>query len=321
MNSIIIKSFIDEAYFINLPLIMLFIYLINVVLDEFSKKQKIKFNGKSEKTNIIENIKAYFGVIGLLLLAFIVIFLLLKIKVFGFIFNTLNTLFLIYILIICPLLNLNLTYKFKDDSTMVCAFLMMEYISFVPVASFDKIGLFFTNNILFQSIVIILVTVKLLLLCYFILLSIYNINRNLNILFIFKLNTKIHNLLMAIDSKYNLDYLDVIYNTINKKNVFIRIFIFIYLFVKWIITILLIRGLFFSLYTIFGVLLKVFKEDDNNIFYILSKIGLVTSLFVTYCVIVLSKCFDDSVINIFELIVSALIIPIVLEMILSRKKN
>ena len=317
MKSNVILYLLNSNY-IHFQFVFLFIQLINVTLDEIVKKRNnpAKNNQNEAKK---DKIKTTIGVACFLVLLFSILFLFLSINLFKTTFMIVNTSFLIYILIICPLLSIKLTYSFKNDSTMITSFLFTEIFCIKIFGGYDFLVSLIGDEIILQVTIIIAIVIKLLLLSYFIMITTYNIIKNFNILVMDNLNKKIDELIKKIDEKYNLEYLDNL--LVGKKCFLIKGFIFIYKSIIWILMVLIVRGFIFSVYTIYNFISKFFKNDSNSIFYILSKLSLIISLLSTYCIIMFTNEFNASIISILELIISTLIIPIILEMLLSRKNT
>lgn len=317
MKSSIVLSILNDNYFF-LPLIFLCMHIVNVMLDEIIKK-KNKFSKNDEKPSKKEKKYDTLAIICFLIIVFSILYLFLSIKILKIIFMIVNTSYLVYILIISPLLNIKLTYSFKNDSTMISSFLFTEIFCFSIISKYDPLINFIGNGIMSQVAVIIFLTIKLLLISYFILLNIYNIIRNLNILVMDNLNLKTKNEIEKIDAQYNIEHLDNLINS--KRNLLIKIFIFLIKSIQWVLMVLFIRGFLFSISTIYEFISKLFINDSNSTFYSLSKISLIFSLFITYCIVTLTNDFSASIISIFELIISTLIIPIILEIMLSNKRK
>lgn len=316
MNSNLVNFFIGDnskiAYVI-FPLLIL--HLTNVFLDEYLVKKNVYKN----KSSVIDKLKTTSIISIFIFLILAVLLLFVQLGIISKIFLLLNTLYLMYIIIICPLFNIKLGYNFKNDSTIISSFLITEVIYFINKSKYTTLTNLFTNENIFQISVIFSIFLISFLILYLIILNIYNIFKNLNSLYLLNLNKTIVENILKIDKKYGIDNLDKLFKR-NNKNLFKYS---IYFFLQSIIFILMnfiIRTFLFIVSEILNIIDTTFSVESNNVFYTLSKISLLISLFFVYITILFSKTFSEPIISIYELTISSITIPIILEMLLSRKE-
>lgn len=145
---------------------------------------------------------------------------------------------------------------------------------------------------------------------YVLLINLYWALWNLNSLIFSKINSKLKKFIIKTGKKYRIDKYE---KELKKNYKFKELSKFIILIFKLLISILI-------NIILVECILRI-TNNPENIIYRISKISIITSLFCTYIIIQVNNTFYDSIVSIYELILTAIIIPIILEKLITQKEK
>ncbi len=313
MNSNIINFFVNNKLNskIILPILLLF-HLFNCFLErKYNKKKKTIFSLTFKETK---------DTLFVVVLILFVLTLILNIPILKNVLYMINTLYLSNKFIFNPLFNHKLDFDYNKDNLLISGILLSEISYYLIVFKYENIIKFFDNQLLIQFSVIISIFIIIFLIIYMILINSSFIIYYLDSLYINNFSIKIDSILSKIKSKYDLNLYE---KEIQKEYAWNEIISFLKLLLKLIKTILISFCIAIPLLMINGFF-KIINKHSNitdNSIYSISKISLVISLIIVYVIIEITGEFSNSLVSIYELITSTLIIPLVLEKLLKNKKD
>ncbi len=315
MNSNIISIIINNQLYRSIIIALLCtLHFFNVFLK--SKYTKIILNKKSNDTMKSKDIN------NILLISFLIIlvlFFFFKLPLINIIFQIINSLYLANVFIINPLFKNKLTFDYQKENTLLSLSLFIEITYFLTNFKIENISFILKNPILAQSAVILIVLMIIYLIIYMVLIDSSFIIFYLNKLYFNNIYKKAKKITDSIIKKYSFKSIN---EELNKDYKWNDILIFLILIIKIIIAIVM-NFIICSPVIIFNTLLKSINEkyniiSENNI-YSISKISLVITLIVVYAIIEISGDFSTSLISIYELTSSSILIPLILEKLINNK--
>ena len=244
-------------------------------------------------------------------------------------------LLIIYVLVLIPIKNGQIGILKNSDYT--ASIYLVAILSFIFEYHSVTINWLYTkfNIDVFQSLFIIYFFVVFYLLLYCLFLNIYYINRII-IIFFKKPYQLLNKSFKYIDSK--LDYSNIIlkfekYKKYKKKkNIILKILVYSYYFILEIITntIYYILSIVYSfiifpiirmIYIVFKLFISIDNIKSEKTIYFSTKIILIISFIVEYILIQINPIFSGIIINIYEYISTAIMIPVILESLQLLNKN
>lgn len=313
MNTSIISDFINNQLYSSIIIVVLFaLHSLNLLFEKLYSNKKSNISIKSKEFNNAL-------LLSVLIILVLVFFLNLPlIKVF---FQIINSLYLAHIFIINPLFNNKLDFDYKKENTFISAMLFIEITYFLNFFKIENISLILKNTLLVQLVVIFIILIIIFLIIYMVLINTSFIIFYLDKLWLNNLYIKTKTLANSISEKYDfnkfIEELSNDYKLSEIKSLFIIVFkIIIAIIMNFIINTPII---------ILNIFLKNINEKYNSIsdnsIYSISKITLVITLIIVYIIIEMSGDFSSSLISIYELILSSILIPIFLEKLIKTKND
>ena len=244
-------------------------------------------------------------------------------------------LLMIYVLVIIPIKNGQIGIL-KNSAYTVSAYLVVILNCVFEYHSITINWLYTNFNIdIFQSLFIIYFFIVFYLSLYCLFLNIYYINRALIICF--KKPYKLLNRYFKyIDSKFDYSNLTLKFEKYKKyktkKNLISKIFVYINYFILEIITntVYYLLSIIYSfiifpiikiIYIIFKLFININDIKLEKTVYFSTKIILIISFIVEYILIQINPIFSDIIINVYEYISTAIMIPVILESLQLLNKN
>lgn len=313
MSSNIISNFINNQLYSSILISALFtLHCLNLLFEILYTNKKSEISTKSKDFN---------NVIFLSVLIILVLSLFLNIPLIRVFFQIINSLYLAHIFIINPLFNNKLTFNYKKENGLISAILFMQITYFLKSFKIETISLILKNTILVQIAVILITLIIIYLIIYMILINISFIIFYLDKLWFNNLYLKTKTLANSINKKYNFKNFD---EKLSKDYKWSEVISFLRLVLKIIIAIFM-NFIISTPIIILNIFLKSINEKYNNIsednIYSISKITLVITLIVVYAIIEMSSDFSNSIISIYELISSSILIPLIIEKLIKVKAN
>lgn len=320
MNTNIIHLFFEKSNFmICFYWITLGLYFVNVILNPFCKKSKeersVKRNKKSQSDHSL------FVVIMILF----VLVVLTLIKPIGIIISFFSLFYIIYIFIITPIFDLPLKIVKDNDYILYTDdYLLLSYLILINIYSFstndilNKIYLLSENEYIVQFIIIIALLIISFCMIYILTINLYWFIFHINTLLLNKFNNKLKYFIEKTQQKYGIERYD---KELKKEFTFKQINTFMKLTVKLMLAIL-IDIIMINILNVVSIMIECILKITNNstnILYRVSKISIITSMFSTYVIVQINNSFKTPIVSIYELILTAIIIPIILEKLINQK--
>lgn len=305
--------------------------IINFIIWAFGNKDK---NDDKDKNNEEQNFSGIdvFGNLLALIIVIIIIILLTKTSFFNIagiplIFT------MIYILYIKPMIKIE-NEKFNYEYYSYGAILTIS-LSIIQKIDYNKYLESINSHGIIELITIITLLMQIYLVMYVLLLNIYFVIKNLekiNIKVFLKKYTKVENKLI---DKFYIDNMDLkfkktqFYCSENKNiKTILRVIVFFILnliisvlkqFLTIIFSIFVLPILYFINFII-KLLIKISHTDINKVNYSITKVISVISFITTYIILQINTIiFQPKIISVYEYISTAILIPIILESIMTLK--
>ena len=317
MNFNIISTIINNQLFRSIIIVILSVlHFLNLF---FEKKYNKKTNNKNK--NISIKFTDFNNVLLLSCLIILVLSFFFKIPLVKVIFQIIDSLYLAHIFIINPLFKNKLTFDYQKENTLMSALLFLEITYFLTNLKIENIFLILKEPLLVQSTVILIILTIIYLIVYMVLIDTSFIIYYLNKLYFNNIYIKNKKIINIIKEKYNFKNIN---EELNKDYKWSEILLFFILIIKIIIAIIM-NFIICSPVIIINNFLKSLDEyyskiSENNI-YSISKIALVTSIIFVYIIIEISGEFSTSLISIYELISTSILIPLILEKLIKNNKT
>ena len=310
MNFKYIELILNKSQYMNILYgTIVIIFIFNSIL--YSKYNKI--NKSEKKLNYKDTLFASSILSFILMIIFMI-------KPLRTLLTSFNILFLTYIFIISPVLDIKKYNIIKhNEQILLSIFFLTNIYTITNKNIIDLLTTQINNIYLIQSLTIIILVILLFCIIYVVLINIYWLLFYINKLY----TTKFYNMLCSIldntDNDNKISELseeiqrDYKWNPNDIKKLLIVIIKLIKLFlIEFILfTIIRISIVFFE------CILKI-TENYNYIIYKLSKLAILISMFITYIIIQINNTFSTNIISIFELIITSTIIPIIIEKLISK---
>ena len=324
MNFKYIELILNKSQYMNILYgTIVIIFIFNSIL--YSKYNKInksekKLNSKYNKINKSEKKSNYKDTLLASSILSVILIIILMIKPLRFFFFTFSIVFLAYIFIISPLLDIKKNNIITNNEQIVLSIFFLTNI--YTITNKNIINLLTTklnNAYLIQSLTIIILVTLLFCIIYVVLINIYWLLFYINELYTIKFynilcsvldNTDNDNKISEVEEEIQKDY-KWNQNDIKKLSIVIIKLIKLFLIEFILFTIIRISIMFFE------CILKI-TENYNYIIYKLSKLAILISMFITYIIIQINNTFSTNIISIFELIITSTIIPIIIEKLISK---
>lgn len=310
MNFKYIELILNKSQYMNILYgTIIIIFIINSVL--YSKYKK---TNKTEKNLTYKDKLFTISILSFILMAIFMI------KPLRFFFFTFSIVFLAYIFIISPLLDIKKNNIITNNEQIVLSIFFLTNI--YTITNKNIINLLTTklnNTYLIQSLTIIILVTLLFCIIYVVLINLYWLLFYINELY----TTKIYNILCSIlDNTDNDNKISELSEEIQKDykwnlNDIKKLLIVIIKLIKpFLIEFILFTIIRISI-VFFECILKI-TENYNYIIYKLSKLAILISMFITYIIIQINNTFGTNIISIFELIITSTIIPIIIEKLINK---
>ena len=310
MNFKYIELILNKSQYMNILYgTIVIIFIFNSIL--YSKYKK---TNKTEQNLTYKDNLFTISILSFILIAIFMI------KPLRFFFFTFSIVFLAYIFIISPLLDIKKNNIITNNEQIVLSIFFLTNI--YTITNKNIINLLTTklnNTYLIQSLTIIILVTLLFCIIYVVLINLYWLLFYINELY----TTKIYNILCSIlDNTDNDNKISELSEEIQKDykwnpNDIKKLLIVIIKLIK----LFLIEFILFTIIRIsivfFECILKI-TESYNYIIYKLSKLAILISMFITYIIIQINNTFSTNIISIFELIITSTIIPIIIEKLISK---
>ena len=322
MNTNIINLFFEKSNLMTYFYWITFgLYFVNMTLNSLCRKSKkertIKGNQNSQSEHSL--------LITILILLILVVLTL--IKPIRIIISFFSLFFIIYIFIITPILDLPLkTIKGNDYMLYTDDYLFFSWLILINIYSFannnilNKIYSLSENEYIIQIIIIFTLLIISFGMIYILAINLYWFIFYINTLFLNKFNEKLKLFIDTTQEKYKIENYE---KALKKDYPLKQINIFIKLIFKLILSIIIDIIIKFILNVISIMIDCILKITNNskNILYRVSKTSIITSMFLTYVIIQINSSFKPAIISIYELILTAIIIPIILEKLIKQKSS
>lgn len=244
-------------------------------------------------------------------------------------------LLMIYFLVIIPIKNGQIGI-YKNSAYNISAYLVLILNCVFEYHSITINWLYTNFNIdIFQSLFIIYFFIVFYLLLYCLFLNIYYLNSSI-IICLKKPYKLLNKYLKYIDSKLDYSNLTLKFEKYKKyktqKNLILKVCVYIYYFILEIITntvyyllSIVYSFIIFPIIRIICIIFKLFISIDNikseKTIYFSTKIILIISFILEYILIQINPIFSSVIINIYEYISTAIMIPVILESLQLLNKN
>lgn len=327
-------NLINVDYILNyLSYICCFCVLFNFIISFIND---LKSNNNSTKTNEDNEPESLKMIIAKLISTCIILglffYLIFTISTLLVIMYIPSMVFIIYIIYIKPM-------KLKKDTNFHFNYYSYGSILFTTTYFITKMNhadflMEISDDRALQAASIIIVLIKIYCLIYCLILNIYFFIKSLNNFKIETFKEKYASIFYKYYNKFSLDNLTLdlkmTNKELNKKVTENRLLIFFCFFTDTTMGFLkLILSLLFQvtlpiyvvLESFFTLLIKIAKTNENHVNYKITKIVLTSTIIIVDIILQIEELFNSEIISIYEFIASVIIIPIVLDGLLTLKEK
>ena len=323
MNTNIIHLFFERSIFMNyFYWITLSLYFVNIILNPLCRKSKNERSIKSTNENKEGEFEHSLFIVIMILFVLVILTLIKPVRI---LISFFSLFYVIYIFIISPIFDLPLKIVkdnnyilYTDDYLLLSYLILMNIYSFANNNILDKICTLSNNEYITQMITIFALLIMSFCIIYILSINLYWFIFHINTLFLSKLNKKLKQFVCNTREKYGIEKYE---NEINQNFKIKQFMSFIKLLFKLLLSILIdiiMVNILNVISLMIDCLLKI-TNNSNNILYRVSKKSIIISMFLTYIIIQINNSFSDSIIAIYELILTAIIVPIILEKLINQK--
>lgn len=313
MNFKYIEFILSKNDYINhVFLFVIVLFCINTFLNKIYSNNNIQSDTKKEKFSFISNV--FFASIFLVSLSIIA-----SLKPLMTFLNIISIFFLTYIFIVIPLFDIK-QYNIitRQEQVSLSLFFLIYLYNLVNKNIF--VFLIKINNEYFLQFATIIISITFLFcLIYVFFINIYWFLFYINELLVKKLSTMMYSILDKYSAREKLNSL--IEETKKDYRCNIKNLKYLLGLILKIIVLLLLEFGFFTIIRFGIVFVECMLKITNNpdyIIYKLSKLSVLLSMFTTYITIQINGTFSPNIIDIFELVITSTIIPIVIEKLINN---